>query len=218
MCSIIGTFKKEKLIELVKLNQERGTFSYSLSTYNIEAEHLKIFKKSFGKFEFKDLPEENKKTYYIAHVQMPTDGLTEDVNRIHPSELISVKNDNESYLYHNGMLKDEEISRLQSKYKLVGQDWDTKLLHYELILNHFDTLDDVDGSFGCVFINLKNVYVFTTDTINLYIDKHLNLSSTEFKKSKKLKTNTVFRINFHTKELEKVTEFTSKSNPYYFAN
>ena len=78
MCSIIASFKKEKLEALVDLNQFRGNFSFSY----LELETGESTKQ-FGRYN-KDVIVNNQ-NYKISHLQAPTGGLIQDINRIHPT-------------------------------------------------------------------------------------------------------------------------------------
>ena len=210
MCSIVGSYDFNKLYELIKLNQYRGSFSYSFSVLNIETGEIESTIKEFGKFNI-DIYHEvyNKYHYYIAHVQAPTGGLIKDTNRIHPS----VKKD--SYLWHNGILKEDYIKEVQNRYNLQDGQWDTGLLHNVILDDSFGALNNVDGSFGCLFNINSKTYLFTSDIIQLFVDDELNISSVKFEGSVKIKPNMVYEIDFNNFNIEELLAFRSKSSPYF---
>lgn len=212
MCSIICSFKSEKFKELVKINQYRGSFSHSLTQWNIDKKEFKILQRDFGPFNNNILPNDSSlSTFYIGHVQMPTGGLSKDLERIHPSTI--AYNNQISLLYHNGILKENQMKYHSLKYK----PWDTHELHQILRGNKFNSLSKVDGSFGCIYIHNKQVMVFTTTTITLFVDNVLNISSVKFENSKRIKPNVVWLIDFDNFKLKKIATFNSKSDPYYLA-
>lgn len=215
MCSIIGAFNKEKLLELVKLNQYRGNFSYSISVFD-NSEGIVSSYKQFGEFNLDLVPEKKPLQYYIAHVQAPTGGLIYEYSRIHPSYIEESK----SFLWHNGILKTNTIKELRQKL-ITSRNWDTYLLHEDLDVEGFEGLNNIDGSFGCIYIisNPKpKFYVFTSDIITLYIDNNFNLSSVSIPNSERIIPNKVYELDIITKKKNVCFEFNSKSSPYYFVD
>lgn len=216
MCSIIGSFSIEKLVELVKLNQFRGNFSYSISKFLINPGVIKDMVKDFGDFDTRVLPKQEDGYYYIAHVQAPTGGLVRDITRIHPS--INSEEFPRTFLWHNGIIKDTCIREIQDRYDLrdAKWDWDTRLLHKAIDEEGVEGLSDIDGSFGCIWICEPVAYVFTNDIIRLFIDDDLNLSSVPFDNSKRLPPNIAYMFDFEHRSLTRITEFKSKSSPYFY--
>lgn len=211
MCSIFGSFSRDIFIDLARQNQYRGSFSYSVAVFDPYF-GIADMVKDFGKLDINRIPDKNCHEYYIGHVQAPTGGLIKDYNRIHPCEYY------ETYLWHNGILKSNTLKKLQSKFDL-DESWDTRLLHYELHASGFDALNDIDGSFGCVYINHMNFYMFTSDIVRIFIDDDYNISSTKFPNSTYIEPNVVFNIGIEGKgkiNINKETTFNSKSSPYYF--
>lgn len=222
MCSIISTNNPMMANKLIQLNQSRGTYSHSLAVFDSSRGIIDMSKR-FGPFsaEF-PLLEQNQR--YIIHVQAPTgDEKARDMSAVHPSyfEYYAGKTGDCllkgcSYLYHNGILKEPEIKKLQERHDVTAS-WDTYLLHHELIKNGFDCLSDIDGSFGCIFIKDNQFYVFTNDIVTLFFDESLNISSVEFENSHRFDPNVVYQIDFKKNEMIVVDTFTSKSSPYFFA-
>lgn len=208
MCSIIGSFDLIKFKELIKINQYRGSFAYSYSSFDPKIGILNTIK-DFGEFDI-NIINKITQSYTIGHIQAPTGGLIKDVKRIHPSR---IKN---SYLFHNGILKKTYIEKLQNKFR-TNNNWDTYLLHKELIASGFEKLNNIDGSFGCVYIVNNNIYLFANDLINLFIDDEVNISSVKFNKSTKLPSNCVFKLDLLNKTYTDIYQFKTYNNPYYIS-
>ena len=109
MCSIIGSFDKEKILELFELNKHRGNTTWSLAVINPKTLDLAVSKNS-GPFDpnwFYTMAslEEKKRDeirYYLLHIQAPTTKVA-SLKYIHPAE------NHDHYLWHNGVIKFEEI-------------------------------------------------------------------------------------------------------------
>lgn len=216
MCSIIGSREIERFKDLIELNQYRGSFSYSFAILDLEYMEVVHLVQEFGEFDLNILETIPRKDsfYYIGHVQAPTGGLLKDPERIHPSIIRSEDKLNTSYLWHNGILKPKCIDEWNNKLDM-DEKWDTSLLHHFIHAQGLVELSEIDGSFGCVLIGKQVMDVFTTDTINLYIDKYLNLSSVQFDNSKRLAPNHIWRLNSYKFRFEIDGNFKSKSSPYY---
>ncbi len=214
MCSIACSFSRSKLQKLINLNQYRGNFSYSISIFdNIRG--IIYSHKDFGKFDFNQVPEKEYLQYYIAHVQSPTGGLLKEYNRIHPSYL----SESDSYLWHNGIIKNNSIKHLQQKLS-INEEWDTMLLHEDLDTEYFKGLNHIDGSFGCIYImnKIPTIYVFTSEIITLFIDSEFNISSVKFENSQRITPNIVYNLDIILKKMKLCSNFNSKSSPYYFVD
>jgi glucosamine 6-phosphate synthetase-like amidotransferase/phosphosugar isomerase protein len=205
MCSIIGSYSKEKFIELVKLNEYRGSFSYSVTAYNEKQSNTW---KDFGLFNKDVLDNITDGDYILGHCQAPTNGLIRDVNRIHPYINDSIK------ILHNGIIKKHDVDRINES---LGKDyeWDTQALG-EYIKNDFNNLSDVEGSFACGLIKGNDLFVFRNAISPLYVDCNSNISSTKFAESAMIDYNTIYKLNNLTCVFEKVTAFNNTHNPYYF--
>ena len=206
MCAIVGSFDKNKLRELISLNLYRGNHSYSLSEYNPIDGGLDVIVRDFGKFNFDLIDELNEGNYFIAHTQAPT---TDSKNKdcIHPSHY------QESYLWHNGIIKEDYIKIMQEKLSSKN-DWDTLLLN-EWVRNEND-LSDIDGTFSCLGYFNRDLFIFRNEISPMFIDKDFNISSTKFENSNPTSPNKILGINFITMELLPIKTFTTKENPYYF--
>ncbi|MFW6219584.1 MAG: hypothetical protein ACOC33_01945 [bacterium] len=206
MCGIIGSFNIHKFNELIKLNEYRGSFAYSFCSIDPDLHTFNIIK-DFGKFN-NDLLKNTSNLYHVGHIQAPTGGLIKDVKRIHPSNI------HNTYLFHNGILKKSTIDKLQKEFN-TDNNWDTHLLHMALNKYKFNILNHIDGSFGCLYINNFNIYLFSNDLINIFMDDSLSISSVKFKNSFKIKNNSVYKIDLTTNTYEIIDTFNTINNPYY---
>ena len=201
MCSIFGSFNKNRVIELAELNQFKGTFSYSLT--QDDRSH-----KAFGKFD-NDIVNDIVQTdnYVIGHVQAPTGGMVKDDNRIHPTSI------GKSLLWHNGLLTKRGIKYLQD-YLDTTEEFDTKLLHEYFVRYNFTFLEKIEGLLTCIFKHGSDFYVFRTKHGKLYVNDELELSSERFEGSKCINYDTIYKMNFAEKRLQPVSYF--KTNRYNF--
>lgn len=214
MCSIIGSFDKKKIEELVKLNLYRGNSTFSISEFDLTNNNItksirvvdKLTNDIINSYEF------NKNTYYILHLQAPTNniGLTEE--NIHPAYYKKYG----YYLWHNGIILQKDIEKLSKKYcNNINYTWDTKLLLDLISENNFKILNKIEGSFSCLFYKNKKMFLFRTTSAPLFIDNKLNISSTEFKGSSSIDPGRVFLIDFENKRLVEKDKFNCKDNPYF---
>jgi asparagine synthetase B (glutamine-hydrolysing) len=212
MCGIIGSFSKEKLSELLDLNASRGQFSHSLTTIDPDTLECNPLQK-FGKFDKDLLRHVRDGKYMLAHIQAPTGGLIHDQSRIHPATI------KKYLLWHNGILKNKEIQRLNTKYSTNIQ-WDTKLLLHSISRSGIiPTLKELDGAFACVLIEeYKSFKIFRNQTSPLYIGDNLDISSVEFEGSKMLPMNYVYNSNFKDKCFERRKPFLNQNTPYFFTD
>ena len=220
MCAIFGSKDKQKFLELAELNQYRGNHSWSTTCFvtgrfehYANAERVKHILTFRGEGEFKDkvtgFPEDNKDgfiTYYLGHVQAPTTDSVET----HPSNI------NGDLLWHNGIIKDNEVKRLQELYNSES-NWDTELMlmHYAETKN----FDDLDGTFACVLYDNEQLYLARNEISPLFYNDYGDISSTKFDGSVKVPPNKLLTFNFNDVNMDNVVaEFTTKENPYFFNN
>lgn len=201
MCSIIGSFSKDKIKELVTLNQHRGNFSYSISLIDVKTNKVVEQIKEFEEFSTEMLGKcyEADGIYYLCHVQAPTGGLVREFNRIHPTQ------HGESFMWHNGIIKPRSIKDLQ-KHLDTDVNFDTQLLH-ESFQSY--SLSDIEGLFACAYLDKNGLLLFRSKHAKLYIDEDLNISSEQFDGSKCINYDTVYKVNF-SDFLEEVGAFTTK--------
>ena len=205
MCSIIGSYNKEKFKELVELNQFKGNFSYSFGVYNTTENRMVSIVKEFGQFKSSTIEEavEGDNLFYIGHVQAPTGGLIQDVNRIHPTTI------KDTMLWHNGIITSRGIKYLQEKFNTT-ETFDTKLLHTSIEQSGCcDVLSDVEGLFTCLYYN-RDLFLFRTKHGKIHIDKDMSFSSERFTNSFCINYDTVYKIDFKNNKLSGVGTFKTK--------
>ena len=221
MCAIVGSFDKSKLIELIELNSYRGSHSYSFAVYDT-AGHLVIKKQGLGTISYDDI--DMLPGYYgVVHVQAPTTD-SKSTDSIHPAisliERTYVKDKYTTYkwpdtcLWHNGIIKDDCVKRLQEEQE-TKVSWDTALLLDE-VDRGWNNLSRVDGSFSCLYYNNGRLYLFRNDISPMFVDEHLNISSTKFEGSVATQSNIVWLVDTYHRTLHKIGEFKTVENPYFF--
>ena len=210
MCSIIGSFSKTKFKELVSLNQNRGSFSYSFLVLDPSTLKIVSLIQDFGEFPLDIIDMAQSKMYMIGHTQAPTGGLVEDPNIIHPAQV------DHKFLFHNGIIKHKDVRRLKDELKTY-EFWDSKLMLMDIIKNGMiPSFYTIDGSFACVYKDNNSIKLFRSAAGTLFVDNKLNISSTKFSNVPRIDKDTIFDIDFSNKSISKINSFTSKSNPYFY--
>jgi len=218
MCAIFGSFKKDKFLELAELNSYRGQHSFSVSLFDPKDGSITICRKEEGKFDCDNIEPNGK--YMIGHIQAPTT-QAKSLEYIHPSVFNDADRSNwytatdESWLWHNGIIKEDNIRFLQNKLDSMIK-WDTALLHQWFMLG--ESLDKIDGTFSCLLYRNNLLYMFRNEISPMFVDGDLNISSTKFENATRTKPNQVLLMDFNINDLVKMSEFQTKENPYYFAN
>jgi len=202
MCSIVGSFKKEKLVELCKLNEYRGQYSHSISYFDIVTGKLHV-ERRLGPVNY-DIIDYNHLTYCIVHMQAPTG---DQVKSIHPAQ------HGDKYLWHNGILKQEYIKKLRESLGEVC-NWDTFLMLRAMSENQ-DIINEFDGSFSCLMYDTEQLYLFRNEIAPMFIDNEMNISSTVFEGSRSVEPNKVHHVDFNFDDLFAVRSFKTVNNPYY---
>lgn len=206
MCAIVGSFDKDKFKELIVLNTYRGNHSYSFAEYNVESKKFSSIVKDFGYFDFSNLNCIEEGNYLVGHVQAPTTD-SKDKESIHPSVL------NKTFLWHNGIIKEDCVKELQINLD-SNHKWDTKLLH-QWVAEDKD-LSNIDGTFSCLYADNNSLFLFRNEISPMFIDNDFNLSSTKFENSTPTIANELLIIDFFNSELITKKKFRTKENPYYF--
>ena len=213
MCAIVGSFDKEKLKELIKLNTYRGNHSYSLCEYNPQTREITILEKGLGDFNYSKVSELEDGMYYIAHTQAPTTDA-KSTQSIHPSQY------DFAYLWHNGIIKDYFVKEMQNKL-VTNEAWDTELLNRWVYFNHL--LDEVDGTFSCLRYS-NGLTLFRNEISPMFIDDNFNISSTKFESSRPTPAGEILYMNLEkskkfgdtVEQLVSIGSFKTKENPYFF--
>lgn len=210
MCSIVGSYSKEKFKELVKLNQSRGSFSYSFMVINPTTLEIVSLTQKFGVFDIDVVDTAPDDMYYLGHTQAPTGGLIEDPNRIHPARIDNL------FMFHNGIIKQKDVARLQNEHNTT-EAWDSKLMLMEIQKKGLkETLDTIDGSFACVFRDEKCLKIFRSAAGTLFTDDKMNISSTAFEGGERIEKDYIFGLDLAHKVIYLMCDFKSKSNPYFY--
>jgi glutamine phosphoribosylpyrophosphate amidotransferase len=212
MCSIIGSFSKEKIVDLVKLNLYRGQHSYSYSYYNPEDNTIQVTR-GLGEIlvDSINIPTGH---YCIAHMQAPTTE-NKDINSVHPAQMGS------SFLWHNGIIKSKWIEKRKeyievSEYPNRNNSWDTFLILRQYLEEGH--LNNIDGTFSCVYYSpMEGLQLFRNEISPLFIDKDHNISSTKFDFSSPLNPNIIWNFTPGESIIEDGT-FNTVENPYFGLN
>ena len=211
MCAIVGSFDKDKLIELIKINSYRGSHSFSFSTYD-QAGELKIHQRTIGVINPSDIhiPEGS---YGIVHIQAPTTA-EKTLGSVHPAE--QEHKGNTSYLWHNGIIKEAYTREMRVKLHSESK-WDTMLMLSCIALYGWDSLDSMDGSFSCLMYKGGALFLFRNEITPMFYDSDMNISSTKFENAVQTNANMVYMLDVHHRALEELHKFNTVENPYYFA-
>lgn len=206
MCAIIGSYDKNKVIELCELNAYRGQSSHSITYLNTDGNHWQ--KSSPGQINYDDLLEtDDVDIYIVVHLQAPTGEFHDKY--IHPSDV------NDDLLWHNGIVKQNEIKRLNEQYG-TQFEWDTDLINNLVHQYGPSVLSEIDGSFACLWSHGSHFYAFRNEIAPLFVDDHMNISSTKFDNSRSIEPNVFFNIDLEKRVLTVEEKFKTKNNPYYY--
>lgn len=205
MCSISASFDTDTLNDLIKLNSYRGTLSHSIS--RIYDDHIKIMRK-YGELTDK-VQTENR--YTIVHQQAPTTKKSVQTN-IHPAHY--KKDDIDTYLWHNGIIKEECVKHLQKIYE-IDNSWDTYLILDILSSVGRTAFNYFDGSFACLmYVSNHTLFVFRNEIAPLFYDEKLNFSSTVWGNCKSLPPNVFYEVDLISSRLIPLFQFKTLDNPY----
>lgn len=220
MCSISGSFDKDTLIKLLKLNESRGSFSHSLTVVD-PIDRTVSTVRQWGLFDVSLLDSVKDGQYMVTHCQAPTNGLVKDEARIHPYEIPGV-----GRLLHNGIITPKSL-KIMNESMNTHYEWDTQALLEYLNDSHdpwyikgyidWNRADTIEGSFACVYINEDaNVYVVRNQIAPLFIDANLSISSTKFENSTPIPANVENYLNFDLMEVGEIRKFNNTYNPFFF--
>lgn len=215
MCGIVGSFSLANIELGFEHIKQRGTKGYSLSVVDIEG--ILLQKKAYS------LPETtiesaiqdaklaypsdgNNARYYILHVQSPTGA----VSAPHPA--IAGNEKGWQYLWHNGMLNSNAF-----RGSATAQ-WDTQMLLIDLMSRGTKALDEFEGSFACIMLDVeKGLTCFRNAIAPLFYSPGGTLSSSDkFVGSVKLDTNKIYTLtrDYDCFDLKVTGSFENSHNPY----
>ena len=207
MCSISGSFSKDKIRELTDLNAYRGQFSHSICYYNVREGKIDFLQRKLGPLSV-DQISFDKEHYCIVHQQAPT--TETDNTNIHPAAVDG------TYLWHNGIIKQSEIERLQEDLDYFSS-WDTELLLRKVIRD--DVPSNVNGSFACVMIKKQNLYVFRNEIAPLFMNfVTCDLSSTVFENGYTVPSNKMWILDPSIRIWNVLGHFETTENPYFMGD
>jgi len=219
MCAIIGSFDPKTILKLVDANSYRGNFSWSITGID-KNNYIDVTNKGFGEFPkdlFLELSNEyaDYDLYWLCHVQSPTGGQVNDVDRIHPA-----KNE-DFYLWHNGVIKTKWMEKQPN-----NNGFDTKLMvdkikHNETSNSNSDldlseSLKDIDGSFACALL-YEGVFlkIFRNSASPLFVNG-TDISSAKMPDMEKIESGVLYLLDIDYKEITPCGEFENINKPFYF--
>lgn len=210
MCSIVAGFDTEKVKELCKLNEYRGTMNHSIFYIQRYSMDVCSLERGIGPLDIDsiNIPEDH---YCIIHQQAPTGGDNSVSMNIHPAQI------GDRLLWHNGIVKEDCIAQMQAELECTST-WDTKLILRQLI--DFDTPQGIDGTFSCIYYDTGTIIIFRNEISPLFYDKDMNFSSTKFEGSEPVPPNMMWYLetSLGKEQLHAIKEFTTVENPYYFGD
>lgn len=186
MCGLVGSRNLETLEKLYEDNKRsgRGSVAYSVSIYFFDDNSLQVIRRKLGEYERPltlnwSYPNE----YYILHSLAPTTG---QIN-IHPAE------SNNHSLWHNGIIKAQQVKKLQQQ-TAVDSTWDTQLL----LANYLTyDIDNIDGSFACFLKTDHNgLHFFRNANAQLYYNEQGDVSTEPFEGSEPVKVGQAMKVEY----------------------
>lgn len=198
MCSIIGGFGNDVVSSLVALNSHRGTVS---SSYTLFDERGYVLETCRFAGPLKNIPTHS--GYIVCHQQAPTSSASG--KNIHPSTISS------SLLWHNGILKQHFLKKLQA-----DTEWDTHVLHKLIAHEGIQSVENVEGSFACLYHNEQELMMFRNSIAPLWYHG-ATISSVKFEHSNEIMPNTVYKLNFKARLWVEYSSFSNIEMPFYFA-
>ena len=204
MCSIVGSYDRNKVKELIELNRYRGEFSHSVSVFCDM--QLAYCKQMSGPLDLSKhhLPS----GYIICHQQAPTD--------VHVGSGTHPAMHEGHMLWHNGIIKEDCVKALREELNDIAT-WDTHLLLRKLIKDGAAGLNEIDGTFSCVWYHDGMLYYFRNEISPMFIDmEDMTISSTKFDGEDviSLPPNQIMAFG----QINTVADqtFNTVNNPYYF--
>lgn len=213
MCSIIGSISVDKIKELAELNAYRGQHSHSLYVFDVATPNPVVIYSHRGMGplnleDHKEMPE----GYIVVHQQAPTTD-SKDESSIHPAQI------GNQLLWHNGIIKAEEVKRLQEHLK-CDSTWDTYLMLQGLVNDDVSSLESIDGTFSCFWYDGNDCFIFRNEISPMFIDEYGSISSTAFDGSRPIDPNFVWLFYPGFTNISNLEDFVGTfftvDNPYFF--
>jgi len=216
MCGLFASFDKNMFELLGNINSARGSHSFSI-TYIQNDLVRRVMDAQITKFEgaFHLDGREALSGFVIGHIQAPTTTARDTIN-IHPASTGG------ALLWHNGLIKSKDVTRLQEKQG-VKDPWDTSLLLTELQGGGCETisanLSVLDGSFACFYMKNGELFVFRNEIGPLFYNDGGDFSSLVRPGMVPVPANVFFRVDLDfgrcRVSLREVCKFTTYNNPYF---
>jgi hypothetical protein len=197
---IAGSFSRDKLIELCEMHKYRGTYAYSIATYDVENHGMFSVNRGYGVLDYHKISI-SPHQYCIVQLQAtPT-------RNIQPaSKIVDQKDYFEHYLWFNGSLTNNEVGKIQLEEDTTER-WQAMLLLKRVM--RYGAPVDVDGAFSCVYSDGKELYLFRNELEPMFRDEELTICTTPFKGSVSTSSNKMFRMDLKKKGLRLIEEFTT---------
>ena len=207
MCGIVVGINTDEVRGLTSSNAYRGSHSHSVCYYNYRTDGLVSLKRGFGPLDIDsiDIP---KNCIAIIHQQAPTTE-NKNIENVHPAQI------GKHLLWHNGIIKEDEIKRLQEMLQIT-YSWDTRIL-LRLLVDE-EKVPEINGTFACVYVGHGFLDVFRNEIAPLYYSDTA-IASTKFEGSIPVPPNQRFCIQWTSGKLElsPMETFKTVENPYFFA-
>lgn len=198
---IIGSFSKDKIIELCELAKPRNTYCHSISTYDVDNCSMFSVLRSYGDINYNKL-NDNSNFYSIVFLQStPCDRSIQPPYR---GELEDGTNYQEYWLWFDGKLNQNDIKRIQLE-ESTTESWEPMLLLKHVI--RYGEPADLWGGFSCVYSNGRELFVFRNEQVPMFFDSKLNMCTTPFKDSVTTASNRVLKLLLDKKKLKIISEF-----------
>ena len=206
MCSIVMSVDTDEMIKLVRAGSVRGSASHSISM--ISDQGLVSVTGHYEKLLHPEVLEVEPRSAMLIHQLASTGSLSQ----LHPA--CNIVPGTQSFLWHNGLIKTEEIKRLQTSLN-IHTEWDTELLLHAIIDNS-GIPPMIEGSFACIMLHKKEVFAFRNELAPLYAGEK-SIASTPFEGATEIEAGWMYRVRISPTNLllEKRGPFPLQHNPYF---
>ena len=212
MCGLFASRDMRVLKDLFRLNSRRGQRSISQTEFFATSDGVSIHDIHQNALDILLVP--SSAEFNLVHIQAPTTGSP----CIHPS-ILDMDDGSVSALWHNGILKEDTIRRLQDAMS-DDNPWDTHLLHLGLVQSGPECADEylseVDGSFACFWYYKGQLYFFRNVIAPLFMDESLSFSSVNFTGAGPIPAGVIWKLDLAANTISDTgIRFSTKNNPYY---
>lgn len=223
MCCISASKSVERLKAMIRAGSDRAGHSYSITVFGKGTSRYMVTNSAVDEIlESIDYAVAHGlivdgSTYVIVHQQAPTTS-ERTMSSVHPAYL--KVGDHQTLLWHNGIIKDDSVRDLQSKYNSTTM-WDTMLLSHavgDLVLNsNQSALSRILGGFACMYsVDGQQLWAFRNSVCPLYFNDDLDISSVKVGDMKEIKENRMMMIIPDTDEMHDISSFKNHETSYLF--